>query len=51
MFKRVMWPNKRIPIDDDDDDFPMLPKTLWPYIQYVYANFKHRIIDPSDLKY
>ena len=49
MFKRVVWPNKRIP--NIEDDVPMLPETLWPYIQYVCANFKHleNIFDPSDL--
>jgi len=41
MFKRVMWPNKRIPIDIGDDVVPMLPETLWPYIQYVGASFKN----------
>ena len=33
MFKRVVWPNKHIP--NVNDDVPMLPETLWPYIQYV----------------
>lgn len=31
MFKRVLWPNKHM--RNDDDDVPMLPETLWPYIQ------------------
>ena len=35
MFKRVMWPNKHIP--NVDEDVPMYPETLWPYIQYVNA--------------
>lgn len=32
MFKRVVWPNKRM-LYDTDDDVLMLPETLWPYIQ------------------
>ena len=48
MFKRVMWPNKRIP--NIEDDVPMLPETLWPYIQYVCTTSKHleKVVDPSD---
>jgi hypothetical protein len=47
MFKRVMWPNKRIP--NTGEDIPMLPESLWPYIRYVSATSTHKevTIDPA----
>lgn len=35
MFKRVLWPNKCMYYIDYDVSKPMLPETLWPYIQCV----------------
>jgi hypothetical protein len=45
MFKRVVWPNKHIK-DVEKDVPPMLPKPLWPYIQYVLPALYKITIDP-----
>lgn len=47
MFKRVMWPNKRIA--NIGDHIPMLPESLWPYIQYVVSFFITKSPDKINL--